>query len=79
MSWDSARAKALDNGMCGWCRKNPHRPNRILCEDCSKKNSERQAARIDKRGRKTARRCGVCRDSGHFRQRCPQKKWTGAK
>ncbi len=40
----TARCRRKERGLCLHCGNAPHRPNRVLCEECARKSAARTAA-----------------------------------
>lgn len=58
-------------GICRHCHSRPARDGRSTCGFCSDSAARKRLAKLHSIGKRPAgKRCGLCRQSGHQRQRC---------
>src|ERR1044072_4477553 len=76
MRREDEKRNRSDRGLrdiCSRCWKRPPRDDRSTCDECRSIESAAYERRVAKEG-PTKRRCGLCRETGHLRQRCPLHK-----
>lgn len=67
------RERKMDRGICVHCTR-PARPGRTMCAQCAEtvnRASKRRYRETHPDAKAGLRRCTLCREQGHYRQRCP--------